>query len=92
MLQENQTQSDSDAEYDREIKIIDEAILACKRDFEDLVYKRHEIIARRFGIDVMELINFIAKNGDVPQEAADIITAIAKKKKEQARRSRYQWY
>jgi len=69
-----------EAEFDSELGRIDEAILACKRDFEELVYKRHEYIARKFGIDVIELINYIAESGDVPREATDIIVSIAKKK------------
>jgi len=89
MLQERQPQAGCDTEFDREIAIIDDAIRACKRDFEDLVYKRHEIIARKFGMDVLELINYIANDENVPQEAADLIASIAKKKKAQSRKSGY---
>ena len=67
--------------YDREIEKIDEAILACKKDFEDLLYKRHEMVARKFGVDVMELIDYISKNKNVPKEAVDIIATIAMKKR-----------
>jgi len=70
-------------DYDKEIEKIDEAITACKRDFEELLYKRHEFIARKFGIDVMELIEFVSQSDDVPQEAVDIIVSIVKKKREQ---------
>ena len=76
MLQSSQIQID----FDREIERIDEAIFACKRDFEDLVYKRHEFIARKFGMDIFELIDYIVKSNDVPQEAADLIVSIAMKK------------
>jgi len=81
--------SHTEVEFDSELKRIDEAILACKRDFEDLVYKRHEYIARKFGIDVIELIKYIAESGDVPHEAADIIVSIAKSKKEQLKNNRH---
>ena len=85
MYRESQPQID----YDREIEKIDEAILACKRDFEDLVYKRHEFIAWKFGLDVIELMDYIVKSyDDVPQEAVDIIVSKIKKKTEQLRRER----
>ena len=79
MSQEYKTQID----YDRELERIDEAIVICKRDFEDLIYKRHLYIARKFGIDVLQLLDYVTKNYDVPQEAADIIAAIAIRKKGQ---------
>jgi len=69
--------------YDKEIERIDEAIIACKRDFEDLLFKRYEVIARKFGIDVMELIDYVSKSDDVPQEAVNIIVSIVKKKRQQ---------
>jgi len=89
MLQKSNTQTEFDEEFNREIKIIDEAILACKRDFEDLIYRRHEVIARRFGIDVMELIEYVINDDEVPREAAEIIASIAKKKKGQPKRRRF---
>jgi len=70
-------------DYDKEIEKIDEAISACKRDFEELLYKRHVFIARKFGIDVMDLIEYVSKSDDVPQEAVDLIVSIVKKKREQ---------
>ena len=82
MLPDDQAQFD----FDREIALIDEALSACKRDFEDLVYKRYEFIARRFGIDVMELIDYIIKSSDVPREAVDVILSIAMKKKTNTKR------
>ena len=72
-------------DYDREIERIDEAIVACKKDFEDLLYKRHEMIAKKFDIDVYELIDYIVKSNGVSQEAADIIVSIAARKREQSK-------
>lgn len=79
MAQEIRRQVD----YDKEIERIDEAIIACKRDFEDLLYKRHEVIAKKFGMDVFELIDYITKSNEVSPEAADIIVSIATKKRKQ---------
>ena len=70
-------------DYDREIERIDEAIIACKKDFEDLLYKRHEVIAKKFGMDVFELIDYITKSNEVSPEAAEIIVSIAAKKRKQ---------
>ena len=71
-------------DYDREIGRIDDAIIACKRDFEDLLYKRHEVIAKKFGMDVFELIDYITKSNEVSPEAAEIIISIAAKKRKQS--------
>ena len=77
MLQKSQAQTD----FDRELEKIDAAIIACKKDFEDLLLKRHEVIARKFGIGIMDLLESIAKEEDVPQEAMDIIISMAMKKR-----------
>ena len=80
MSQDNQEQLEYEVEFNREVEIIDRALLACKKDFEDLMYKRLEIMARRFRIGVPELIDCLLKADDVPQETAQLISSIAKNK------------
>jgi len=80
MSQDNQPQLEPDAEFNREVEIIDKALLACKKDFEELMYKRLEIMARRFRINVPDLVDCLLKADDVPKETAELISSIAKKK------------
>jgi len=69
-------------DYDREIEIIDHALLACKRDFEELLYKRHVFIARKFNIDILELIDYLAMDGGVAKESVDMLISIVNRKRE----------
>ena len=79
--------SQAEIDYDKEIKKIDEALIACKKDFENLLYKRHVFIARKFNIDVLELISHIAKDGEIAQESVDMIVSIVNEKRKKPR-----WY
>ena len=81
MLYENETQVD----YDQKIKSIDKVIDTLSKELEDLLYKRHVLVAKMCGVNVLELIDYIEKNENdkASKDMVDVISSIVRKKYKQ---------
>jgi hypothetical protein len=77
MLQKSYVQID----YDKEIKRIDKAISSLGNELEELVYKRYELVAQKYGLDLQELMEFIVDNGLMPKEVVELLNSARKKDK-----------
>ena len=71
-------------DYDQEIKRVDKAIVALGKEMEDLLYKRHGLVAKKCGVDVLELMDYIVKNKSdkVHKGIVDVIENIVKQRHE----------
>ena len=75
MLQQSYVQID----YDKEIGRVDKAIGALGNELEELVYKRYELIARKYGLDMRELMQFISENDLMPKEVMELVNSAREK-------------
>ena len=73
--------SNISVDYDKEIGRVDQAILALRKELEELVYKRYELIAHKHNINTHELMECIVEHDLVPKEVVEIINSAAEKKK-----------
>ena len=69
-------------DYDKEIGRVDKAILALRKELEDLVYKRYELIAQKHNINTDELMECIVEHDLIPKEVVDLINSAVEKKSE----------
>ena len=75
MLQQSYVQID----YDKEIGRVDKAIGALGNELEELVYKRYVLIARKYGLDMRELMQFISENDLMPKEVMELVNSAREK-------------
>jgi len=75
MLQESYAQID----YDKEIGRVDKAISALGSELEELVYKRYELVAQKYGLDMQDLIEFINDNNLMPKEVMELVNSARNK-------------
>jgi hypothetical protein len=75
MLQNSYVQID----FDREIGRVDKAIGSLGNELEELVYKRYELVARKHGLDMQELMEFVIENDLMPKEVMELVNSARKK-------------
>jgi len=75
MLQQSHMQID----YDKEIGRVDKAISALGNELEELVYKRYELVAQKYGLDMRDLIEFITDNDLMPKEVMELVNSARSK-------------
>ena len=68
-------------DYDAEIKRVDNAIVALNNDLEDLVYKRYELIAKKYNLNMHDLMDFIIRNNLVSKDVIELIVSSLEKKR-----------
>ena len=72
--------TDTMVDYRKAIADIDKAIIALNNGQEDLLYLRHQMIARIYDMDEMELMGVLKKNEGISKEVVEIIGRVVDKK------------
>ena len=73
----------SSVEFRRLIAEIDSALVALNNGQEELVFLRHQLIAREYDLDTLELIDVLKANEKISKDVVEIISRIVRKKYKQ---------
>jgi len=72
--------SNTPIDFDREVEAVDSAIVAHKREIEELISKRYELIAQKSDLDMQEVVECLFECDLDPKEVMEFIVAAKNRK------------
>jgi len=67
-------------DFDKELEVVDRAIVAREKEIEELICKRYELIAMKNDLEMQEVVECIFESNIDPNEVMELIVTAIKKK------------